>query len=157
MALLRSVQLRPAQARFLLDRGHLFYSALSCKADLSKMEQFALKVMNYGGVVFIVPECESDMDSLMARGEVFDCGNPPLVKGQPGRCHANAARYWSHHEDKVQIVTGYGLSSDGIWLQHTWCRKIRGGRLVETTEPRVLHFGVRLNQEESAAFFIPQV
>jgi hypothetical protein len=48
----RRVQLRPDSARFLLDGGHLFYSALSGKADLSKMEQFALKVMNYGGVVF---------------------------------------------------------------------------------------------------------
>ncbi len=96
MVPLRSVQLGPDQARFLLNCGHLFYSALSCKAGLSKMEQCALKVMNYGGVVFIVPEYESDIDLLMVRDEVFDCGNLLLVKDQSSRSHANAAWYWSH-------------------------------------------------------------
>lgn len=157
MALLRDVKLSPARVKFLVERGHLFYTSLTQKTDLSPIERLATAVMKHGGVVFIVPEYgESDIDRLIARGEMFAGLNPLIVKGKPCRCHSNSAVYWSNHDDTVEIVTGYGLSDDGVWRQHTWCRKIKGGRIVETTEPRVVYFGVRLNNEEAESFFYAQ-
>ncbi len=152
--LLRNAHLDSYQRSFLRRAGHIFYRNIAQKTDLSPMETLAQKILSYGGVVFLVPESgEPDLVRMLGRGEVFDCENPLIVKGQSNRGHNNSAWYWSGHDDKVEIVTGYGLSDDGIWRQHTWCRKIKGGRIVETTVPRVLYFGVRLTYKESEGFF----
>jgi hypothetical protein len=157
MTLLRDVKLRRDRIRFLKSRGHLFFAKLAVKADLSPMEQLALKVMEHGGVAFIVPDCEPHLESIVSRGAVFDGRNPVRIHGEPCRCHTNSALYWSDHDDTVQIVTGYALSDDGVWRQHTWCRRLKSGRIVESTEPRVLYFGVCLTHEESDTFYYSQV
>lgn len=63
-------------------------------------------------------------------------------------CHRNSARLWS--EDKGKIITGYALSDDGIWRQHSWIDA--GDYLIETTDSRVLYFGYCLNDAESQEF-----
>jgi hypothetical protein len=60
------------------------------------------------------------------------------------------SRLWLESPERFQIVTGYALSDDGLWRRHTWA--LEGERVIETTEPRVLYFGVRLEKEGAARF-----
>ena len=71
-----------------------------------------------------------------------------LIKGAPNGCHKNSAKLWS--EGKGKIVTGYALSDDGLWRQHSWVNA--GNQLIETTEPRVIYFGYTLDEDESKEF-----
>jgi hypothetical protein len=120
------------------------------------MEQLALKVMEHGGVAFIVPTMEPDVEVVIRRGELFDGKNRRLVKGKPCQCHTNSAWYWSDHDDKVQLVTGYALSEDGVWRSHSWCVEINSSKIVETTTGRALYFGVRFTADEAETFLFAQ-
>ena len=70
------------------------------------------------------------------------------TQGSPSGCHQNSARLWS--EGKGKTITGYALSDDGLWRQHSWINA--GDHLIETTDPRVLYFGYSLTEVESEKF-----
>lgn len=98
---------------------------------------------------------EPDLQRLLARGRV--CEEPAtLMRGEPSRCHTNAAGIWLKAPAVYSIMTGYALSEDGLWRQHSWLwRKHPRGRqrkLVETTVRRVKYFGFVLEDEEAGAF-----
>ncbi len=66
-------------------------------------------------------------------------------------CHQNVAFIWTSKKfGIVGVVTGYALSDDGLWRQHSW-GILRNG-VLETTEPRLQYFGILL-QGKSADFF----
>lgn len=157
MAILSDLQLPPDQVAFLKEHGHLFRTDLARKRKFSPIEKLACRAFEHGGAVFLVQQHEPDLGRLLDRGEVFDGANPLRIDGKPSQCHQNAAWHWSDNDDTVEIVTGYALSSDGVWRQHSWCRQIADGRIVETTEERVLYFGVRLSHEEAENFFDSQI
>lgn len=85
--------------------------------------------------------------ALLAAGRVFGAdpttSNAPLrlLAGAPGQCHENARRYAQQHPAAVWW-TGLALSAaDGAWRSHSWITTGQGA-LLETTEPRVLYFGL---------------
>jgi hypothetical protein len=58
-------------------------------------------------------------------------------------CHWNVAHLWKSENRQISgIGTGYALSEDGLWRQHSWCLTSTG--ILETTELRHTYFGVRL-------------
>ena len=66
-------------------------------------------------------------------------------------CHQNLSRLWEKKRNGlIGIGTGYALSGDGLWRQHSW----GVGRLgvVETTQGREKYFG-RLLQGNDAELF----
>jgi hypothetical protein len=66
-------------------------------------------------------------------------------------CHENIARLWkTKYRGLVGVGTGYALSEDGLWRQHSW--GIRRDGLLETTEQRVRYFGIRLQEKDSDLF-----
>ncbi len=66
-------------------------------------------------------------------------------------CHQNVASIWTQKKfGIVGVATGYALSDDGLWRQHSW-GILREG-LLETTEARLKYFGV-VFQGEKADFF----
>lgn len=66
-------------------------------------------------------------------------------------CHRNVAEIWtSRRREIVGIGTGYCLSDDGLWRQHSW--GIRREGILETTVPRVKYFGVLLQQGDADMF-----
>ena len=69
--------------------------------------------------------------------------------GEDCHCHSNSALLWEVNKDKTVICTGYALSADGMWRQHSWLihRKPRSNRVVETTEPRILYYGFAMTPE----------
>ena len=55
-------------------------------------------------------------------------------------------------------MTGYALSDDGMWRQHSWCicdageEYIEDSIIIETTEKRLAYFGFIMDEEESEEF-----
>jgi len=77
-----------------------------------------------------------------------------LRKGRPNRCHANAASLWLNNMDDTRICTGYALSKDGMWRQHSWLIhfKEKSNQIIETTTPRIGYYGFVLNTEQCIKF-----
>ena len=78
-----------------------------------------------------------------------------MMKGQPSQCHRNSSYCWEANQDKAVLCTGYGLSEDGMWRQHSWLVELRPrrNRIVETTVPRVAYFGYGMTTEEAWDFY----
>ena len=112
------------------------------------------KLLALGGhrVVYIG---EPDLDALISRGQPFE-GPARLIRGQPSRCHTNAADLWELHRAQLAIVTGYALSGDGLWRQHSFLLRThprpRQRCLIETTERKIRYFGVVLDEQEAGRF-----
>lgn len=83
-----------------------------------------------------------------------------MMVGKPSQCHRNSCELWMNNRKQFQvnIATGYALSSDGLWRQHTWLihryqtRTQSRMRLIETTEKRLGYFGFEMTAEEAMAF-----
>jgi hypothetical protein len=73
------------------------------------------------------------------------------VDGDASECHGNTAALWIRAEADA-IGTGYALSDDGLWRQHSWGVDA-DGTVVETTERRVAYVGVVLTDPADAVMF----
>ena len=115
-----------------------------------------------GGTLCPMPE--NDLDDILERGVVFDGNNAIEKTGRRGACHQNSILLWNKDPHNVRIATGYALSADGLWRQHSWCVTSNNKtlpvdhldvissdlwRVIETTTPRVCYFGFILSSEES--------
>jgi hypothetical protein len=77
-----------------------------------------------------------------------------LAKGRGRQCHETIAIAWC--DGKLDaIVTGYGLSDDGLWRQHSW--GLSDGVVVEPTEERLAYFGVELHGAKADEFAANQL
>lgn len=109
---------------------------------------------------------DPDIEKVLARGIAMS-GRPLRSPGEPCRCHDNSAILWKANQERGRIATGYGLSTDGVWRQHTWVvfAKRRNPdpmnpmhwNVVETTIPRTVYYGVILDQNESTRFVEAQL
>lgn len=93
---------------------------------------------------------EEDLAKILERGRTFAGASARKQEGIPSRCHENVAHLWQEGEN--QICTGYALSADGLWRQHSWLLE-QDGTVVETTELRELYFGYVLTDDEAGEFF----
>ena len=124
------------------------------------------KLLSLGGQE-VVPVIEEDLDDLLTHGEKFSRRRINHVPGEPGRCHSNVCRMWEQHQGgddgDFRIVTGWALSADGLWRQHSWGlwdpKGFRSGvydylgeRVVETTEKRTAYFGFLMSDEAAQEF-----
>jgi|SRR5579871_364592 len=84
-----------------------------------------------GSHLAVPPEPDSGLSLLIQCG--FIMTGPVVLKlMEPGACHFNSSRLWVEKKHGVGgIGTGYALSDDGIWRQHSW--GVRREGLVETT------------------------
>lgn len=112
------------------------------------------KLLVQGGARMVY-RFEPDLEPLLRRGEVFD-ELVELVPGELRTCHANAARFWNENREALALVTGYALSEDGLWRQHSWVWRKQPTaeqcRLIETTVKRVKYFGFILTESEAEVF-----
>lgn len=111
---------------------------------------FAALVLGHGGRR-IVPPVQPDVliGMLTTDAELIDGGSAELVEGEPSDCHVNAARLWRAGRSEA-IGTGYALSDDGLWREHSW--GVRAGRVIETTTPRLRYFGVVMADDRATWF-----
>ena len=116
-------------------------------------------LMDIGGYEACFPITEDDMRAILTRA-YYRKGSSVLRLGEPGQCHVNTANAYEQNSDTKDLIicTGYALSKDGIWRQHSWLlegyntSKQYRYHLIETTEKRVAYFGFELSPEEAEAF-----
>lgn len=126
------------------------------KAIDSRFIELNRLLLSFGGHETCFPAVEEDMAKILERGQLWIGDHSILIKGEPSRCHANSSNLWLANKDKneVAIATGYALSKDGLWRQHTWLvqRNARSVRVIETTVKRVCYFGFVMTDAEAEKF-----
>lgn len=122
-------------------------------SDHLSAEQFApleSRLLGKGGERVVNPGYEPDLGKIMDRGQDWE-GSPVSFRPMCARnCHGNAAEL--HVKTGHHIATGYALSDDGLWRQHSWGVHKNTGKPIETTTHRDKYHGVVLNTEEAAQF-----
>jgi hypothetical protein len=110
-------------------------------------------LLRFGGSEVNLEPREPDLDILVSeRAMVWDGAASKRIRGgEPNRCHSNVARHYERQaRPRWRIATGYALSDDGLWRQHSW---LCGDKSIgETTARFVAYAGVILDDVESVLF-----
>jgi hypothetical protein len=129
-----------------LDRR--FREAVKGQPELKRLRSLLLRI---GGVCLVAPpKPDSDVAALLESG--FLTAGPIVLKIMKcSSCHQNVAALWKTRKaGLVAIATGYALSEDGLWRQHSW--GVRRDGILETTEPRSKYFGLVLQGDKADHF-----
>jgi hypothetical protein len=106
----------PMSQRLILDRR--WKEATARQPELKKLLRLLLKFG--GGFVVAPPYPDPDLDAIITSGFV-QAGAVVVKKGRVSQCHENIAGIWRLQKyGIVGIGTGYALSDDGLWRQHSW-------------------------------------
>lgn len=120
---------------------------------LLKNKTLISHILQFGGEEVCMPFVEEDIDKILNRGGLLYGENISFIKGRPSQCHENSSLIWNDNKSLIQIMTGYALSEDGMWRQHSWCIYKSDGQIIETTENRLAYFGFILTDEEAELFY----
>src|SRR3954453_21146479 len=94
---------------------------------------------------------DSDMPELVRNGLQM-LGQVQYHRMQRSGCHRNVAKLWLRVPRRLFANgTGYALSDDGLWRQHSWGVK-EDGTIVETTVVRLKYFGLVLRGRDADLF-----
>lgn len=110
-----------------------------------------LHLLQFGGSQVCIPFTEKDSKRLIRRGRHISSDKYELFLGERSQCHANCANLWKENRKTYKIMTGYALSDDKMWRQHSWLLHSKK-YVVETTEQRVAYYGITLNRLEAFLF-----
>ena len=121
-----------------------------------RMPELRKKLLSFGGEETCLPVIESDLLNILERGQLWLGDRVTLIEGRPSRCHENSSILWHKNKNKYVLCTGYALSPDGLWRQHSWCVQLnpKKNRIIETTVKRLAYFGFVMNDEEARKFLI---
>ncbi len=127
---------------------HKLKKAVAQQPGLTALRRLLTRL---GGRELVAPPTpDDDLPVLLECGFVFG-GKVDLCEMRDSSCHSNVACLWKARRRKiVAIATGYALSEDGLWRQHSW--GIARDALVETTELRKKYFGIVLTGKEADDF-----
>lgn len=129
--------------------------------NIDKLFVLRDKLLSIGGCDVCLPVAEEDIDDILRYGQLWDNTVIQPIKGDTSRCHSNSANLWynnrnscEEHDFAVIICTGYALSEDGIWRQHTWLVMAapRSNNIIETTEKRIAYFGFGMTYNQAEEF-----
>ena len=123
-------------------------NAAKDQPDLKLLKSLLLKI---GGEYLVAPpKFDPDIPMLLRNGFVMS-GEIKAKIMRTSMCHQNVAAAWRNHKTGVvAIATGYALSDDGLWRQHSW-GILRYG-ILETTEVRIRYFGILLQDARADEF-----
>lgn len=103
--------------------------------------KIARGLLSIGGEKVVMFFMDTD-NYRLAKAELTRYDLPiELKKMRDSDCHNNTLRLWNKGRKIYKVVTGYGLSDDGIWRSHSWVIR-NGDTLIETTIPRDIYVGV---------------
>jgi hypothetical protein len=114
-------------------------------------DAFARVVLEHGGQ-HVVPPRKPDIliEMFTTQATLIDSSVIERRPGEVSDCHRNAAGLWVLG-DCPAIGTGYALSEDGLWREHSW--GIRDdGTVIETTVQRTAYFGVIFRDADARWF-----
>lgn len=168
-----------AQAAFLTDAGNVRWNSLKDAHRPRFRRILSATLLERGGheVAWeddLLPLTDPDLlgdgqympfafdEALLVTQGQFHTASIVRMTGQPCACHHNVARLFYDRTDadpqprRLDIMTGYGLGTDGVWRRHSWAVPRHAPPLIiETTEPRSAYFGVRLDAREYGAEQVP--
>jgi hypothetical protein len=145
MAKIKIEALEPARKEFLRKRFKEWY-VRGWKALLQKL-------LAHGGEMMVPqPEPKHFVSRLNREGRRFRPKKVVGRRGQANGCHANSARIWAQDPAALQLISGYALSDDGLWRQHSWLWREKDSVIVETTCKFLAYFGVRLSGIDAMDF-----
>lgn len=103
-------------------------------------EVFARSLLEHDGDL-VVPPVDPDilLGPIAEMGEVRPTDRLQVRPMQANDCHINAAVLWRAGE-VPSIGTGYAMSDDRLWREHSW-GVTSEGLIVETTVQRATYFG----------------
>lgn len=145
----------------LIERGNSWWLKGSSEVptDSYMMQLMPLRdrLLSLGGESVCFPGYEEDLRAILERGVLWNGSGAVLMRGIPSQCHGNSANLWSQNTDKTTIMTGYAMSHDGMWRQHSWLVAFDSDNgdapyLVETTEYRAAYYGFAMTYDECARF-----
>ena len=112
------------------------------------------RLLDFAGEAVCLPGYEEDLENILEYGQFWLGYNAERIPGEPCQCHENSALLWRENKEITNICTGYALSEDGMWRQHSWLihRKPRSNKIVETTMQRVLYYGFAMTPEMCEEF-----
>lgn len=108
------------------------------------------KLLSLGGDEACMPALEEDIEKILSRGQLWYGDRLLFMEGQRSHCHSNSAYLWDANRKNTCIATGYALTNDGMWRQHSWLIHIRPRKneVVETTVRRIAYFGFVMTIDE---------
>jgi hypothetical protein len=125
-------------------------NAIEHQPELKALRRLLLSI---DGTELVAPSCpDADLLLLLERGFVM-AGGVRLKNMIASECHRNVAKLWAKKKkDVVGLGTGYGMTDDGLWRQHSWLVLRQG--ILETTKERTHYFGILLQGQAAADFVI---
>jgi len=120
-------------------------------AKQPELEHLSTLLLRFGGDFLVAPpKPDADIAPLLERG-FLTFGPIKMQIMNDSSCHQNVSAVWRNRgHGIVAIATGYALSEDGLWRQHSW-GILRDG-ILETTEERSKYFGIVLQGEDADDF-----
>ena len=116
------------------------------------LDELKRRLLSMGGWAVVLREQEPDLDAILARGVLLNGDDAVQDGADVSQCHLSAGMQHLRNPKGRAIMTGYALSEDGMWRQHSWIYDRDDDAVVETTEARVGYFGVLLDDLEAIAF-----
>lgn len=138
----------PDTLTFANERG---FTADHVNRELAHLNELKHLLLSFGGWA-VVLRSEPDYDAIMSRGVLLDGGDAVLKPLDESQCHYNAAMQHLLNVSAHGLMTGYALSWDGMWRQHSWIYDKHADTIIETTTERVGYFGVLLTDLEALIF-----
>src|ERR1019366_3045154 len=130
----------------LLDRR--FREAAEQQPELEVLRRLLLGL---GGVHLVAPPSPDAALPLLIDAGFVMAGPVMRRTMKKGQCHSNVAEIWAGKQHGlVGIGSGYSLSDDGLWREHSWGLRREG--VLETTVSRVKYFGVLLQHADADSF-----
>ncbi len=122
--------------------------AVSQQPEIENLRQVLLEL---GGIQLVAPPRHDPAVPLLIDAGFVMAGAVQCIDMGKSRCHLNVARVWAKRQQNVVgIGTGYALSADGLWRQHSWA-VLREG-ILETTVARSKYFGLLLQGGDADLF-----
>ena len=116
------------------------------------LDELKRRLLSMGGWAVVLREKEPDLDAILSRGVLLSGDDAVLDVAEDSQCHFNTGMQHLQNPNGRAIMTGYALSEDGMWRQHSWIYDKASDAVVETTEIRVGYFGVLLDDLEAIIF-----
>ncbi len=130
------------------------------KTDLQKFDErlYTLRdrLLSFGGESACLPMIEEDLTDILEKGQFWFGSGAKRMKGADSQCHRNSCDLYESNKDNldVRICTGYALSDDGMWRQHSWliCHSPRSNQISESHEHRIGYYGFVSTPEQCDRF-----
>jgi len=140
--------------RAMADQEWAKWAKAKTEKNLKEMPELLNdRLLSLGGD-WVALQPEPDLELLLKEGQLFN-GKVFVKSMAVCQCHKNCAKLWGDNPKTYNIATGWALSADGIWRQHTWL--LKKTVILETTSPQVAYYGYVLDERTANNFWLENI